>query len=214
VPNVSRERVTAFTDAAVAIALTLLVLPLVDTVRDPANRHPPLHTMLGDHARDFLAFGVSFVVIARFWRVHRRLFDAVAHLDEALVGLNVAWLFGIVFLPVPTAVLVVDSGSAQGAAALYAVNLLFIALTALAMSVWIARHPALWETGTDGPALRDGVARSASACLLMAAVVPVALWLGQWALLLLLLLRPAQRLGERLGEWLRGRSIHRQSAKS
>jgi hypothetical protein len=97
---------------------------------------------------------------------------------------------------------------------LYAVNLFFVALTAMVMAVWIARHPALWETGTDGPELRDAIARSAAVCVLMAVVAPAALWQGQWALLLLLLLPPAQRLGERLGEWLRGRSIHRQSAKS
>ena len=212
-PHVSRDRVTAFTDAAVAIALTLLVLPLIDTVRDAAAHKPaplPLHELLHAHARDFLAFCLSFVVIARFWRVHRRLFDSLAHLDEVLVTVTLAWLFGIVFLPVPTAALVAAEDAARGAAALYAMNLAFIAVTALALTVWAARRPGLWENEVDGEHLVAAVPRSAGATVLFAAVVPFALWLGQWALLLLLLLGPAQR----LGEWVAGRIGHRQTAKS
>jgi uncharacterized membrane protein len=197
VPHVSRDRVTAFTDAAVAIALTLLVLPLLDTVREAKDT--PMHELLPAHADQFLAFALSFLVIARFWRVHRRLFDAVTHLDEGLVVLNVAWLFGIVFLPVPTAALVVGNGRAQGATALYAVNLLVVALAALSLAIWVVRHPGLWDEETDGRALELSVRRSIAACVVMAAVVPAALWLGQSALLLLLLLFPAQRLGERIG---------------
>jgi uncharacterized membrane protein len=189
--------VAAFTDAAVAIALTLLVLPLVDTARE--SRNIPLHTLVHEHGGDFLAFIVSFLVIGRFWRVHRRLFEVLTHLDEGLTVLNLAWLFGIVFLPVPTALLVTAKSSSYGGAALYAVNLLFIALTALAMTVWVDRHPDLWEAATQGPWLRAAVWRSAAACVLMAAVVPAGLWLGPWALLLLLLLSVSQRLSGLLG---------------
>jgi uncharacterized membrane protein len=188
--------VTAFTDAAVAIALTLLVLPLLETVREAAAQRPPLplHDLLRSHSRDFLAFVVSFLVIERFWRVHRRLFDAVTHLDEGLSALNMAWLFGIVFLPVPTAVLVVDRSAAYGAAALYGVNLVFIALSALALTAWIARHPDLWDPETDEAWVRGALWRGVVASVLMAVVVPGGLWLGPWALLLLLLLPVSQRL--------------------
>jgi uncharacterized membrane protein len=207
--------VTAFTDAAVAIALTLLVLPLVENVRQSGgggsgNKPLPVHTLLHDNARAFLAFALSFLVIARFWRIHRRLFDDVTHLDEVLVMLNVVWLFGVVFLPVPTAVLVAAQGAGQGAAALYALNLLFVSLSALALTGWIARHPAIWETTVDGPGLNAATLRGAAACALMAVVVPVAFWRGQWALLLLLLLPMSQRVAARLS----GRLWHRQTRPS
>lgn len=202
---------TAFTDAAVAIALTLLVLPLVDTVRDAAAKVPPepLHILLRAHARDFLAFTLSFVVIARFWRVHRRLFDSLAHLDEVLVTCSLAWLLGIVFLPVPTAVLVAAEGAGRGAAALYATNLAFIALTALALTIWVARRSGLWETEADGEHLIAAVPRGVGATVLFVAVVPFSLWLGQRALLLLLLVGPSQR----LAQWLDDRLRHRQPAR-
>jgi uncharacterized membrane protein len=189
---VSQERVTAFTDAAVAIALTLLVLPLVETARD--SRNIPLHTLVHEHGGDFLAFIVSFLVIGRFWRVHRRLFEVLTHLDEGLTVLNLAWLFGIVFLPVPTALLVGAKSSTYGGTAVYAVNLLFIGLTALAMTIWVALHPDLWESDAQAPFLRAAVWRGAAACVVIAVVVPAGLWLGPWALLLLLLLPVSQRL--------------------
>ena len=55
----SLERVTAFTDAAVAIALTLLVLPLVDLATDVETGQSVLHE-LAEHRGDLL--GVRGVV--------------------------------------------------------------------------------------------------------------------------------------------------------
>jgi uncharacterized membrane protein len=197
--HVPHERVTAFTDAAVAIALTLLVLPLLDSARDAANTRTPLHTIVHTYGDSFLAFAVSFLVIARFWRVHRRLYQALSHLDEGLVVINLAWLFGIVFLPVPTALLVVSKDSMYGGAGLYAINLLFIGLVSFAMTVWILRHPGLWEPGVDRDWLRESTWRGAAACVLMAAAVPIAFWLGSWGLLVLLVLPASQRASTLLG---------------
>lgn len=196
-PHVPTERVTAFTDAAVAIALTLLVLPLVDSARDATGSSLP--TMLHHYGDDFLAFTVSFLVIARFWRVHRRQFQALAHLDEGLVVLNLAWLFGIVFLPVPTALLVGSESSAHAGAGLYAVNLLLIALVAFGMTLWILRHPQLWESDVSRDWLREAAWRSAAACVVMAVVIPIAFWLGSSGLLVLLLLPASQRFSNLIG---------------
>jgi uncharacterized membrane protein len=182
--------VTAFTDAAVAIALTLLVLPLVDDARDAGAS---LSKMVHNQGDEFLAFTVSFLVIARFWRVHRRQFQALDHLDEGLVVLNLAWLFGIVFLPVPTALLVGSENSVHAGAGLYAINLLLIALVAFGMTLWILRHPDLWEAEVSRDWLRESAWRSAAACVVMAVVIPIAFWLGSEGLLVLLLLPASQR---------------------
>ena len=192
-PHVPTERVTAFTDAAVAIALTLLVLPLVDNARTAADRDMPLHEVVTTYGDNFLAFSVSFLVIARFWRVHRRQFQALAHLDEGLVVLNLAWLFGIVFLPVPTALLVGSANTVHAGAGLYAINLLLIALVSLGMALWILRHPELWEPDVSRDGLRESAWRGAAACVVMAINIPVAFWLGSEGLLLLLLLPASQR---------------------
>jgi len=112
---------------------------------------------------------------------------------------NLAWLFGIVFLPVPTALLVVSKNSMYGGAGLYAINLLFIGLVSLAMTVWILRHPGLWEPGVSRDWLSESTWRGAAACVVMAVAIPVAFLLGSWGLLVLLVLPASQRVSTLLG---------------
>jgi uncharacterized membrane protein len=195
VHNVSRDRLTAFTDAAVAIALTLLVLPLVDAVHEFGGA---LSELLHQYGRAFLAFVLSFWVIARFWRVHRRLFETVSNVDEVTVNLNIAWLFGIVFLPVPTAVLVVEKGTGAGASALYATNLVYVSLTAIVLALWVMWHPQLWAEDTDRRTLAPFVWRGGATVVVMALAIPFAFLWGENALLLLLLMIPAQRLADHI----------------
>jgi uncharacterized membrane protein len=167
--------------------------------------------MLHQYGGNFLAFTVSFLVIARFWRVHRRQFQALVHLDEGLVVLNLAWLFGIVFLPVPTALLVGSRNSMHAGAGLYAINLLYVGLIAFAMTVWILRNPKLWESGVSRDWLRESAWRSAAACAVMAVAIPVAFWLGSGGLLVLLLLPASQRVSTLVGH-LRGDRVPTEGA--
>lgn len=191
----SLARVTAFTDGAVAIALTLLVLPLVEVAHEVSAA--PVGKVVHEHATDFLAFVLSFFVIALFWRVHRRIFEMIDRFDEPLLVLNICWLLGVVFLPVPTAVLIFQVNSATGAAVLYLTNLLFVGVLGLALNIWIRWHPALQKSGvaTD---VRYHMHRGAIACALMAMAVAFAFPLGTDALYLLLALPVAEVVTERL----------------
>ncbi|MFD0593421.1 TMEM175 family protein [Catellatospora coxensis] len=109
----SLARLTAYTDGVVAIALTLLVLPLVDTARDAQTES--VRDLVREHAGDFAAFVMSFAVVSLFWMVHRRVFDNLVDVGEGIMLLNSMWLLGVVFLPVPTAVLTyeVDQGAGR-----------------------------------------------------------------------------------------------------
>lgn len=191
----SLERVTAFTDGAVAIALTLLVLPLVDVSREVAVK--PVGAVVDEHGVDFLAFALSFFVIALFWRVHRRIFETIERFDEPLLLLNTCWLLGVVFLPVPTAVLIFQVNSATGATVLYLTNLLFVALMGLALSTWVHWHPALQVTDAAAE-VRYHIHRAAVACALIAMAAALAFPLGTNALYLLLALPVAEIVSERL----------------
>jgi TMEM175 potassium channel family protein len=184
------NRVTAFTDGAVAIALTLLVLPLVDVAHEASETS--VTTLIREHTDDALAFVLSFFVVMAFWRIHRRLISPVIRFDETLLSLNVLWLLGVVFLPVPTAVLTFEGGSQNAAAVLYMSNLLFVALMGLGLSAWIFVHPDLLDL--DSPAtLRRGLYRGVTVCGVMAVVTLLAVPLGTAALLLLASL-PAGRI--------------------
>ena len=79
------ERMVAFTDAAVAIALTLLVLPLVELVPEAAHAKEPASSVITHNLVPIGSFLLSFVVIARFWSVHHRLFGFASRLTPTLV---------------------------------------------------------------------------------------------------------------------------------
>jgi uncharacterized membrane protein len=97
------DRLVNFSDAVVAIAITLLVLPLVELPNELATK--PFRDVMSEHSWSLIGFGVSFLVIARLWRVHHQIFERVRDYNVTLVWLNFTWLFTIVLLPFPTALL-------------------------------------------------------------------------------------------------------------
>src|ERR1700710_2837953 len=97
------SRTAAFTDASVAIALTLLILPLADAARSIGTR--TVGDLLADERAELVGFFVSFAVIIRLWTAHRRSWEGLDDYDEIIMGLNFTWLLTVVFLPFPTALL-------------------------------------------------------------------------------------------------------------
>lgn len=80
------ERVIFFSDAVVAIAITLLALALPLPASTPslhithATTNGQLLQALRGDWRDYLAFLVSFLVIGNYWAGHRRIFRYVNRL--------------------------------------------------------------------------------------------------------------------------------------
>jgi TMEM175 potassium channel family protein len=98
----SSERLVFFTDAVVAIALTLLVLPLTDLVPELVAEHKPAVEAVTHNWAKIVSFLISFVVIGRFWFVHHRIFEHVRAYSTALVRINFCWLLTIALLPFPS----------------------------------------------------------------------------------------------------------------
>jgi uncharacterized membrane protein len=97
------DRLTYFTDAIAAIAITLLILPIVDSVA--GSDAPDVGTFLRDHLAALAAFALSFLLIARFWMVHHNIFEYVSAYSPRLRVLSLAWAFTIALLPLPSAML-------------------------------------------------------------------------------------------------------------
>ncbi len=190
----SLNRLTAFTDGVVAIALTLLVLPLADIAQEAGTE--TVRDMVREHAGDFAAFVMSFAVVSLFWMVHRRLFDNLADAGEGIMLLNCLWLLGVVFLPVPTAVLTYEVNQSHGATVLYMINLLFIALSGLLLSLRIRDREPLQRPGRQ-EAVQRSVRRGVISSSAMLATLVAALFLGSLALPLLALLPAMQAVAER-----------------
>lgn len=96
------ERLTFFSDAVVAIAITLLALEL--PVPEGLSIEELWHSLVHDWF-EFAAFVLSFFVIAQQWIGHHRLFKFVTGSDRTLVVLNFFWLFAIVLTPFATRLL-------------------------------------------------------------------------------------------------------------
>jgi uncharacterized membrane protein len=188
------ERLVVFADAVVAIAITLLVLPLVEIPR--SDKGATVGQMLSDHLGEIGTFFLSFVVISRLWTVHHRAFEHVRLYDQVLLRLTMLWLVTVVFLPLPTELL--GSGSSRGAVTLYIGTLLASSLVLEATIEWVHAHPGLQVAGSEMEPLRPG---SWAYPLLFAVALGIAAinaHAGLWALLLLLLAGPVDALLLRL----------------
>jgi uncharacterized membrane protein len=94
------DRLVFFTDAVSAIAITLLILPLVEAVGEAA--HEGAGTFFDHNLAQIAAFVLSFAVIARMWMTHHAIFEHVKTYNRQLLLLSLAWAFTIVVLPLPT----------------------------------------------------------------------------------------------------------------
>ncbi|MER7249215.1 TMEM175 family protein [Kribbella sp. NPDC000426] len=99
------DRLVLFTDAVVAIAITLLVLPLVDLVPEVKAEGGDAVSVIQDHRQELFTFLLSFVVIANFWLGHHRVFEHVRAYTTRLIRVNLLWLLTIVVLPFPTEII-------------------------------------------------------------------------------------------------------------
>ncbi|MGI5461154.1 TMEM175 family protein [Streptomyces sp. CA-249302] len=111
------ERLVFFSDAVVAIALTLLALEL--PVPHGAS-DTEVWRALREHFADYAMFLLSFAVISELWVAHKWLFGRVEGFTPRLVWLNFVWLLGTVLIPFATKVLIED-GDYQVSAVLFAV---------------------------------------------------------------------------------------------
>ncbi|MBV9094313.1 MAG: DUF1211 domain-containing protein [Streptosporangiaceae bacterium] len=126
-------RILALSDGVFAIALTLLILD-ISLPAATGDTHLP-HALLRLWPR-YLAYALSFLVIARFWMAHHLIFRSIAGFDTTLVWLNFLWLMFVAFMPFPTAVLG-EHGNVPAAATLYAASVVLTS-AASAASWWYA----------------------------------------------------------------------------
>jgi uncharacterized membrane protein len=136
----SSERLVFFTDAVVAIALTLLVLPLTDLVPELVTEHKPAVEAITGNWPKIFSFVLSFAVIGRFWFVHHRVFEHVRAYSTALVRVNFVWLLTIVVLPFPTE-LIGAYESERFTVVFYLATLLASSLSHTALMLIVRRDP-------------------------------------------------------------------------
>lgn len=189
------ERVGAFIDAVVAIAMTLLILPLMESVSDVAAAGDDTVRWLDQHAQQLISFVVSFVIIAMFWMIHHRLFTLVRAVTTPLMWLLVGWLLTIVWLPVATAISGAMDADDPWAKVVYIGSMIATSLFSLAIRFVLRRHP---ELHSQSPKLLgSGMAVDIAMALLFGVALALALLVpgvGYYAMFVMLLTSVLQRL--------------------
>jgi uncharacterized membrane protein len=189
------DRLVLFTDAVVAIAITLLILPLVELV---AEHKEHAGEVITENWPQLWSFVLGFAVIFRLWLTHHRMFEHVKVYNRLLMSANGLWLLTVVFLPFPTG-MIGTYGTDHFTATFYVASVLASSLCQTGLILIIFRTPALQSD--ENPLLATNVANAVSAtgllvvALLLTAFVPS---LNYLPLLLLLLSRPVVALWERL----------------
>jgi uncharacterized membrane protein len=186
------DRLLTFIDAVVAIAITVLVLPLSELGSEA--REGDAADLLRAHSDDLLGFVLSFVVIARLWLGQHHIVSGVVRQTPRLTWLLLAWSFTIVFLPFPTSLVAITDHDA-GAKILY-VGTMAVSSMILAAVAWeIGRDDSVRDTD-EGPGVwpSAGVAVGFLVALAVMLAFPDT---SYWPLLLLFLVDPVTRLVRR-----------------
>ena len=96
------ERIVFFSDAVIAIAMTLLIIE-IKAPHITSHSDEETSRSLNELFPKFIAFFVSFFVIAAYWKVHHYLFGFVNRYTDKLIWLNILFLLSIVLMPFSTA---------------------------------------------------------------------------------------------------------------
>ncbi|MFC0033968.1 TMEM175 family protein [Micromonospora chaiyaphumensis] len=141
------SRVVAFSDAVIAIAVTLLVLE----IRPPEDSAHLLHGLVTLWP-SYLAYVVTFMLIGQVWANHHVMFDQIRVADRTVLFLNTVLLMDIAFLPFAASVLSQAFRDGQGERVAVALHGLTFELAAVLFNIiwaYARRHPRLLVSTLD-----------------------------------------------------------------
>lgn len=188
------ERVSFFTDAVYAIAMTLLVVDLSvpETAGGPGSDQT-LGQALWAIRYDIFAFFLGFVLLGRYWLAHHRFIASLRSMDQQLISLNLVYLAFVAFMPFPIG-LISDHEEAPVAFLVFAGSMAAISLLEIVMQRRALVGGHVHDAGPPGSARFDLLAAAAPVAVIVASL-PIALWSTTAALLSWLALVP-------IGFWL------------
>ncbi len=95
------DRAIGFVDATFALALTLLVTG-IEVGGHAASVWSSIGSLGDEVGYQFIAFAISFAVIASYWLEHHRLIARFAAIDVPVIVANLALIAAVVLLPFST----------------------------------------------------------------------------------------------------------------
>ena len=133
----STGRIEAFSDAVIAILLTIMVLDL----RPPGRTmdHDSLAELVSYLIPKLMVYALSFAIIAKMWMSHHQLLSATSHSTAPLMWLNNLLLFWMSLIPFAAGYLSEDPDRPL-AVATYGTVLLLNALSFTLLRQYVVTH--------------------------------------------------------------------------
>jgi len=191
---VSPERMIYFSDAVIAIAITLLALELPVPLPGDVHGDAQMLHFLRTHTPEYLAFLISFTAVAMQWLAHQRLFRYATGLVGRVIQWNLVWLLMVVVMPFTTKMLTSEADAYRIQFTMYAANQALAGLF-LVLAFTDLRRSGLLRANTPPDVIINTMEWMAAVIVVFALSIPVA-FLTRWASLCWVLL-PAVRIGLR-----------------
>lgn len=128
----NKQRLEAFSDGVLAIAITLLVLD----IKVPHVEYSELPSTLLHAVPNIFSYLVSFAIIGVYWVGHNYYFTWVKKTDGTFTWLNILLLLLISFIPFPTSLLG-EYPFQQIPVTIYGLNLLAVNIVSFIMILYV-----------------------------------------------------------------------------
>ena len=121
------KRIETLVDGIFAIAMTLLVLNLEIPQFTGLVTNAVIWNALVDLWPKMFTYGLSFVLLAIFWRVNHQQFYLIKKSDTPLLWINIIWLMFVALVPFSTS-LVGEYGEFEISELFFQINFLLIGI--------------------------------------------------------------------------------------
>ncbi len=138
----NKHRIEALGDGIFAVAMTLLVIELKLPEHGSISNNIDLINAVVHLIPKFIAWLISFFVLALFWLGHHRLFHYVRHVDGKLLAYSLLQLGFVSLMPFSSA-LSGEHTLLLFSQIFYSINMVGLAITALMIGRYVYRHPEL-----------------------------------------------------------------------
>jgi uncharacterized membrane protein len=165
------ERIVFFSDAVIAIAITLLALEIRLPELTSGDDVAAALTGLGSH---YFSFVVSFLVVGAYWLGHHRMFRVVRRFDDTLIRLNILFLLCVAFVPFASSV-IGEHGDTRPAAVFYSLVIAACGIAELTVWMYASHRHRLIDDAFPPAAVRSTTRRMLLAPVVFLLALPLTL---------------------------------------
>jgi uncharacterized membrane protein len=140
----SKHRLEALTDGIFAVAMTLLVIELKVPEHGAVQVAADVPHAVAQQMPTFIAWTISFLVLAIFWSAQQRLFHVMKKVDDTFTWLTLWYLAMVSLMPFSSA-LVGQYGSVLFSQMFNSAHMALLSLTSLLMTRYVSRHPEIQD---------------------------------------------------------------------